>query len=161
MITGFIRQATHEDISLLQHLKTVGALSAYGKKHEVIDIRRWLDINASQQYFEDALESGTEFFLSEQFGYSLAMASWKKDNHVARLGNLYCLVQGLGLGSSLIMYREQRALEAGCREARLNVWTTNTPAISFVVKNGFIPVDHFTDSVVGSSVIVFAKDLIP
>lgn len=160
MINGYIREATADDIELLQHIKTVGALQAYGRKHDQTDIQRWLNENATRAYFEDRLSrSDYRFLILEQHGYALAMASIEIDGECANFGNLYCLVQSLGLGSSLSMYREQVAAEHRCKRAIAYTWPTNTPAIGFLIRHGFVPMGAATHPIVGHRILKFEKEL--
>ena len=161
MINGYIREATVDDIDLMQHIKTVGALQAYGRKHDQTDIQRWLSENATRAYFEDRItRDGYRFIILEQHGYALAMASVEIVGDVSNFGNLYCLVQNLGIGSSLMMYREQIAMENGCTKAEAYTWPSNTPAIGFLIRHGFDPVGSMTDPVVGHRILKFEKELI-
>lgn len=159
LINGYIGIAEEKDIPTLQHVKLVGALQAYGKRTDQSIIKGWLDEYCTHQYFQEQLEQGTKFLMLEQYGQVLAIASVDIEGKTAHFGNLYCLVTSLGLGSSLLMYREQLAMESGCEEAMAYVWPTNTSAMGFLIRYGFEPVGSQVDPVVGHRTIKFVKTL--
>jgi GNAT superfamily N-acetyltransferase len=141
-----IRQAVTEDISKLMALKAKVGKDTYFDYGTPEEFDNWEQTFCSEEYFSTKLDKGAIILVAEYEDVFLGMSSVMFNGSSAYFGDLYCGLQGRGIGSLLTQHRlgyveSHIALQPYGTEYEVKVrcFYQNHRAYTHLLKHGFRP----------------------